>query len=213
MAEGPYKLCDVPTVVGEPGDYAESFYWDMAITHNCYLRALNSVWINAPKVHPADELSFVGYCLVLTQAVHEHHDMEEEAVFPVLQEKLDMKSNIDEHAAFLPAMMDFNNYCRKIPTITPDKMHQFDKPALNALIQDVKKHVKASSPLTVFPFTITHHDYSQVPRWPPAPAPIMWMMRNLFGRWNQSLWKFSPFDLQGNPQTYDSISFFLYVSV
>ncbi|KAF9049659.1 hypothetical protein BDZ89DRAFT_1089010 [Hymenopellis radicata] len=227
MAEGPYKLCDVPTVVGEQGDYAESFYWDMAITHNCYLRALNSVWINAPKVHPGDELSFVGYCLVLTQAVHEHHDMEEEAVFPVLQEKLDMKSNIDEHAAFLPAMMDFNNYCRKvqagmepydgtkmremlrafgdglaqhlldeIPTITPDKMHQFDKPALDALIQDVKKHVKASSPLTVFPFTITHHDYSQVPRWPPAPAPIMWMMRNI-------MWRFSPFDLQGNPQTYE----------
>ncbi len=52
--------------------------------------------------------------LKLTQAVHEHHDMEEEAVFPVLQEKLDMKSNIDEHAAFLPAMMDFNNYCRKV---------------------------------------------------------------------------------------------------
>ncbi len=68
MAEGPYKLCDVPTVVGEPGDYAESFYWDMAITHNCYLRALNSVWINAPKVHPADELSFVGYCLVVSCA-------------------------------------------------------------------------------------------------------------------------------------------------
>lgn len=62
----PYALCDVPTVVGEPGDYAESFYWDMAITHNCYLRGFNSAYINAPKVTPKDETSFMGYCLVVS---------------------------------------------------------------------------------------------------------------------------------------------------
>ncbi len=31
--------------------------------------------------------------------------------------------------------------------------------------KDIKAHVKKTSPLTVFPFTITNHDYGQIPRW------------------------------------------------
>ncbi|KAK0221802.1 hypothetical protein IW262DRAFT_1376239 [Armillaria fumosa] len=170
----------------------------------------------------------------MTQALQEHHDMEEEVVFPVLEQKLDMHNNEEQHQVFLPQMIEFNEYCMKvqakqekydaikfrtllrgfadgcaqhlldeIPTITPDKMHQLDRPTLDKLIADVKTHVKKAGPLTVFPFTITNHDYGQIPGWPPAPAPIMWMVRNIFGRWNGSLWKFSTFDLWGNPQTYN----------
>ena len=65
--DAPYHLCEVPTVVGEPGDYAESFYWDMAITHNTYLRGMNSVWINAPKLQPGDEVPFAKFCLVVSK--------------------------------------------------------------------------------------------------------------------------------------------------
>ncbi|PBK97647.1 hypothetical protein ARMGADRAFT_921486 [Armillaria gallica] len=232
--QAPYALCEVPTVAGEPDDVAESFYWDMAIVHNCYLRGFNSAYINAPKVTPEDETSFMGYCLAMTQALKEHHDTEEAIVFPVLEQKLDMHSNEEQHEAFLPQMIKFDEYCMRvqtkqekydvtkfrtllrsfadgcaqhlldeIPTITPDKMHQFDRATLDKLIADIEARVKKASLLTVFPFTITNHDYSQIPRWPPAPAPIMWMVRNIFGRWNQSLWKFSTFDLGGNPQTYN----------
>ncbi len=77
--QAPYSLCDVPTVVGEPGDYAESFYWDMAITHNCYLRGFNSAYINAPKVTPEDETSFMGYCLVVST----HSSLDHSVIFTV----------------------------------------------------------------------------------------------------------------------------------
>ncbi|KAK0244174.1 hypothetical protein EDD85DRAFT_784647 [Armillaria nabsnona] len=216
--QAPYALCEVPTVVGEPDDFAESFYWDMGVVHNCYLRGFNSAYINVPK---------------MTQALKEHHDMEEAIVFPVLEQKLDMHSNEEQHKGILPQMIEFNEYCTRvqtmqekydatkfrtllrsfadgcaqhlrdeIPTITPDKMHQFNRATSDKLFADIKAYIKKASLLTVFPFTITNHDYGQAPRWPPAPAPIVWMVRNVFGRWNQSLWEISTFDLGGTPQTY-----------
>ncbi|KAK0487493.1 hypothetical protein IW261DRAFT_1448110 [Armillaria novae-zelandiae] len=233
--EHPYALWKcMPTVVDESGKFVGTFYWEMAVMHNCYLRGFNSTYINAPKVTPRDERSFMGYCLVMTQALTEHRDMEEEITFSVLEQKLDMYNNEKQHRSFLPQMIEFNEYCMKvkakqekydatkfrtllrgfadgcvqrlmdeIPTITPDKMHQFDQARSDKLIADIKARVKKASLLTVFPFTITNHDYGHVPRWPPAPAPIIWMVRNVFGRYNRNLWKFSTFDLRGNPQTYN----------
>lgn len=61
----PFPLCDVPDVRRERGNYVETFYWEMAVSHNTYLRGMNSIWTNAPKVIPSDELSFVGYCRVV----------------------------------------------------------------------------------------------------------------------------------------------------
>jgi hypothetical protein len=35
----------------------------MAVTHNIVLRGLNSIYLQAPNVAPADYKDFIGYCL------------------------------------------------------------------------------------------------------------------------------------------------------
>jgi hypothetical protein len=36
--------------------------------------------------------------------------------------------------------------------------------------------------------------------WPPMPAPIRWMLVNIFGSWNGGWWKFTSCDSAGNPK-------------
>ncbi|KAF9030879.1 hypothetical protein BDZ89DRAFT_1132211 [Hymenopellis radicata] len=91
-----------------------------------------------------------------------------------------------------------NHLHAEMPTVTPEKIHQVGKSALDSMIRGIICNSLLSPPLTAFPFILAHHDYGQ----PPMPGPIMWIGRNVVGRLNQSFRQFAPFDLQGNPQTY-----------
>ncbi|KAK0504055.1 hypothetical protein EDD18DRAFT_1131841 [Armillaria luteobubalina] len=131
-AEQPYALwVPVSTVVSEPRNFVETFYWEMAAMHNCYLRGFNSAYINAPKVTPRDETSFMGYCLAMTQALKEHYDMEEELMFPVMEQKVDMYNDEKHHNAFLPQMIEFNDYCMKVKA----KREKYDATKLRTLLR------------------------------------------------------------------------------
>lgn len=111
----PYALLPIPPLAADHRkDCAENFHWEMSLAHNIFVRGLNSIWLNAPLVKPKDEAAFAGYCLACITTIHAHHYGEEAYIFPVLQTKLDMKNNEDQHKAFHDGMEDFESYMIKV---------------------------------------------------------------------------------------------------
>ncbi|PPR03399.1 hypothetical protein CVT24_012526 [Panaeolus cyanescens] len=88
---GPYSLIPLPegvmtqTVDKDPKNM---MVIDMVLVHNVFIRAMNSIHINAPKVIPRDVPAFIGYCLTVLQTIEFHHHLEEETIFPVLEKKI-----------------------------------------------------------------------------------------------------------------------------
>lgn len=107
----PFPLISVPPLpTGYEHDHTETFYMQMSLIHNCYIRGLNSIWLNAPVVTPKDEKAFAGYALACTAAIHGHHEGEETIIFPFLQSKVDMAVNVEQHEAFYDGLAAFEAY-------------------------------------------------------------------------------------------------------
>lgn len=112
-----FALIDVPTSSDyDWTDNAATFGTQMALIHNVFIRCLNSIYHNAPLVKKDDEASFVGYCLSFTAIIHDHHHGEEEIIFPFLQEKFDMKCNVDQHQKFTAQLEAFEHYLNEVGT-------------------------------------------------------------------------------------------------
>jgi len=92
-AEYPYPFISLPTVPflatvsDNPAAYLSC---DMALIHNVFIRAVNSIWRNSIFVMPGDKVAFAGYTRCCLTAIHSHRYSEETFLFPVLQTKLDM---------------------------------------------------------------------------------------------------------------------------
>lgn len=117
--DGPYPL--IPITCNADLDFADHSsnitLWladEVALTHNVIIRALNSIWLNAPLVLPGDEPDFVGYALACLLFVREYHRAQEEIVFPHLQSKLDMRSNVVDHLAFEAPLTQFESYLERV---------------------------------------------------------------------------------------------------
>jgi len=67
---------------------------------NVCIRAVNSIYYNAPRIKPGDEGDFAGYCLSAFGTIcgHQEHGVEK-ILFPVLQKKYDMTPFIQQHAS------------------------------------------------------------------------------------------------------------------
>lgn len=88
----------------------------MANVHNMVLRGLNSIYLQAPHIKPADEKSFLGYSSCLYDLLHVHHRGEEEILFPAIVEMSGergvMDQNIEQHNAFHQGLELYNNYIK-----------------------------------------------------------------------------------------------------
>ncbi|CAJ0555343.1 Ff.00g054080.m01.CDS01 [Fusarium sp. VM40] len=86
----------------------------MATIHNMVLRGLNSIYLQAPHIKPADEKTFLGYSACFYDLVHVHHQGEEDILFPAIEEmsgeKGIMDRNIEQHHAFSQGLKDYNIY-------------------------------------------------------------------------------------------------------
>ncbi|KAF8153177.1 hypothetical protein B0H34DRAFT_800413 [Crassisporium funariophilum] len=90
----------------------------------------------------------------------------------------------------------------EIPTISPERLGEYDKVALDKMIKIHDDHIKSQSMFTAFSLVATHHDFQGVPSWPPMPAPVIWIIRNV-GYWRyRSYWKFAPYTRYGKAQKY-----------
>lgn len=121
-AEGPYPLIAITNTTcdfHDPEKFSQWFSTDLALSHNVILRALNSVWLNAPLVAPEDVQDFAGYGLACASMIRmTHQELQENVIFPRLQEtqnqKVDMRANVVQHLAFEKPLDAFERYLRDV---------------------------------------------------------------------------------------------------
>lgn len=67
-----------------------------------------------------------------------------------------------------------------------------------------KKTLTKAGMTDVVPFALLNLDRTfedgMWANWPPMPAPIRWMMVNVFGSWNWGWWRFASCDAHGKPR-------------
>jgi hypothetical protein len=76
---------------------------EMAITHNCIIRGLNSIYLQASHLEQGDFKPFIAYCKAWYHMVHAHHSGEERFLFPMLEKNVSpniMSENKADHDAF-----------------------------------------------------------------------------------------------------------------
>ncbi|RDB16538.1 hypothetical protein Hypma_002703 [Hypsizygus marmoreus] len=111
----PYAFIPQP-----PGDWKDIFdnrAIEMAISHNMFIRGLNTVYFQAPKVKEDQVQAFAFFCNSFLTMIHHHHTIEEELLFPYFESKLGpgtMEHNVEQHHAFLPGLEDLETYIKDI---------------------------------------------------------------------------------------------------
>lgn len=91
----------------------------------------------------------------------------------------------------------------EIPTISPEALSVLDTEGFDKMMLELEEHIKSAPGLfTVFPFTLSNHDYAATPNWPPIPGPLSWFVRHIAVWRHSSYWKFSSFDMAGRPKAY-----------
>jgi hypothetical protein len=95
---------------------------EMTIVHNCVIRGINAIYLQAAKVAaagtPEDKLDFVNFALRWARMLDEHHRSEEEEIFPQVNKLAGvsglMDANVDEHTMFHDGLSDFMTYLGSI---------------------------------------------------------------------------------------------------
>ncbi|KAK4032003.1 hypothetical protein C8A01DRAFT_41560 [Parachaetomium inaequale] len=106
-ADHPFSLVPTPLFLAEDSqatDVFDELASEMALVHNIIIRGLNSIYLQAPHIKPADEKSFGSYMVNWYNLVHSHHNGEETMFFPAIERLTGveglMDANIEQHKAF-----------------------------------------------------------------------------------------------------------------
>jgi hypothetical protein len=91
---------------------------EMAHVHNMMIRGLNSIYLQAPYIKPADEKGFCRYMLLWYTFLHGHHSAEEAMFFPNVERMTGIKGvmdgNIEQHRAFHDGLDKFKAYAEAV---------------------------------------------------------------------------------------------------
>ena len=83
------------------------------------------------------------------------------------------------------------------------KLSEFDFDMKSMCEKHGQESMKKVSAINTLPFVWVHHDTDFEgglwANWPPAPKPVVWVMRNILSRWHSRVWRFGSCDLQGRP--------------
>ena len=76
----------------------------MCLSHNSFIRGFNSIYQQAPRLRKSDVSDFVTYALAWLRLVEQHHQYEEEGLFPEIDEITGqqgvMSHEIEQHGRF-----------------------------------------------------------------------------------------------------------------
>jgi hemerythrin-like domain-containing protein len=91
---------------------------EMACAHNGMLRGLNSIYHQCTHIrNPQDINDFLLYTKFWCGWIHEHHDVEEQFLFPDVERitgvKGLMERNVLQHQAFMPGLEEFQRYAEE----------------------------------------------------------------------------------------------------
>jgi len=117
--------------------------WEMVAIHNIFIRGINTIYNQAIKVGEsgteADRLEFCEFAAVWSLGLHEHHGMEEDTVFPDIENvagaKGIMETNVQQHEAFTGGLEKYDAYLRKVQ----GGEEKYDGRKLVAIIDDFGK--------------------------------------------------------------------------
>ncbi len=117
-ADHPFSLVPTPISRLQDSQAASDVYdelaSEMALVHNMIIRGLNSIYLQAPHIKPADEKSFGRYMVNWHTLIHSHHDGEEDMLFPALHRLTGVEglmcANIEQHKAFHDGLEIFKTY-------------------------------------------------------------------------------------------------------
>lgn len=117
-ADTPFKLISETGALQRsdiPPNHVSRFYaTQMSLIHNGILRAFNSAYNQAPYVSLADTPSFLTYLQIIYEQLHKHHSVEEETMFPLIEQLAGkpgiMDGNIEQHHAFESGLLVYKAY-------------------------------------------------------------------------------------------------------
>ena len=123
-ADHPFSLIPTPNFLlhdSQPEaipDVYDELASDMAIVHNMIIRGLNSIYLQAPHIKPADEKSFGRYIVNWHILVHSHHDGEEAMFFPAIHRLTGVEglmcANIEQHKLFHDGLETLKSYAAAV---------------------------------------------------------------------------------------------------
>ena len=87
---------------------------EMCLVHNMLIRGLNSIYLQAPHIQPADMKPFANYVLGWCHGLHSHHDGEETMFFPAIEKMTGepgvMDTNVEQHKRFHDGLEQLQAY-------------------------------------------------------------------------------------------------------
>lgn len=139
-ADSPFQLLETPRKKAGLIDVkketpASASATEMVLVHNMIIRGINSIYLQAPNVKLEKDIEdFLTYMYSWSLLVHMHHDNEESAIFPLLEEYIGIKGymekNVDQHKGFGPGLKAYDDY---IPAVREGK-EKFDGTKVRSII-------------------------------------------------------------------------------
>ncbi|KAL7755652.1 hypothetical protein ACKLNR_014179 [Fusarium oxysporum f. sp. zingiberi] len=113
-ADHPFPIIPTPGHKEAAPDMFSRVASEMALIHNMIIRGLNSIYLQAPRISPADIRSFLMYTLAWHTLLDMHHSCEEADFFPFIEgasgKKGLMNNNVEQHKAFQVEVEVFKTY-------------------------------------------------------------------------------------------------------
>ncbi|KAJ5119028.1 hypothetical protein N7448_010737 [Penicillium atrosanguineum] len=109
-ADGPWSLIETPSKTKDMSQHGAIFIAnEMACTHNCIIRGMNSIYLQAEYVQkPEDIADFLIFVRSWASWVSDHHILEEGTMFPGFEEVARtpglLGDNVEQHHAFQPQL-------------------------------------------------------------------------------------------------------------
>ncbi|KAG6872660.1 hypothetical protein C0995_007855 [Termitomyces sp. Mi166 len=103
-----------------PGNWDDIFdrqAIEMSISHNMFIRGINAVYAQAPKIQEHQIKAFAFFCNSLLAMIDHHHTIEEELFFPFYESKMGanaMEHNFEQHHKFQEGLQDLERYIKKL---------------------------------------------------------------------------------------------------
>ncbi|KGO46285.1 hypothetical protein PEXP_098970 [Penicillium expansum] len=115
-ADGPWPLIETPSKTQDVSKHAAIYIAnEMACTHNCMIRGLNSIYLQAEHVQkPQDIEDFLFFIKSWANWVSDHHILEETQMFPGFEKVIGtagfLDTNVEQHHAFQPQLKTLQEY-------------------------------------------------------------------------------------------------------
>lgn len=123
-ADHPFPLITTPVFAAlskDPNYKPDEFDYnasEMANVHNMIIRGINSIYLQAPHIQPADHKPFSRYILAFYTLLHVHHTGEEEMFFPEVEKMAGVKGvmdgNIEQHRVFGAGLESLKEYAEGV---------------------------------------------------------------------------------------------------